>query len=100
VIYTKDNNPFSPWGISTNFYKEEGAEFIPFESASNQAFNAEVESIFFVCTLGELDDERVQSLIQKEHLIEVGRGVPAWCNGFMHVYGFKTSRIMVVLAST
>lgn len=96
VIYSKDNNPYSPWRLTTNFYKENNATFIrldTFNYAKTDEINKRTVLVF---TQGEMNDPKIKKLIADLEMKEICKSAPKFMMPFLWIYGYNLDDILVV----
>ncbi len=96
VIYSKANNPYSPWGITTNFYKENNATFISTDSVSNTKMHESNKRIVLVFTQADSCDPKIKRIIADLDLKERCKSVPEFMIPFLRIYGYNIDDIIIV----
>jgi phosphatidylinositol glycan class B len=96
VIYAPKCNPYSPWGISTHFYKEPNATFIPLNSFVYNSTDTFKGATTLICTLEDSKKVEIQMLIKKMEFKEVSKSYPDVIFPFLSIYGANTNDILIV----
>lgn len=101
VIYSPNNNPYSPWGITTNFYKENNTTFINTDSFTFSDINIKDTNtrIVLVFTKGDYLNPKIHSIIRGLDLKEICKSVPEYIIPFLKLYGYKTDDIIIIYSN-
>ena len=98
VLHTSGNNPYSPWGLTTNFYREPNAEFHDMGSTPGDQLNplGNDANVFLVIRASEVNDTTTRTLIQELNLHEIGKSVPGFTLPFLQLYGYRMGDIILL----
>ncbi len=96
VIHEAGYNPYAPWGKTAQFYREGNARFISTEAVELSTQVDATTQRVLVFRSGRKKDPKVQRIIHELRLQKVGQGVPELSLPFLHLYGRKTSDVLVV----
>ena len=98
VIYSPNCNPYSPWGLTTNFYKEFNASFFninSYLSKRKKSYDTDTRTVL-VFSQADIKNEQIQGLIQNMNMKETCKSFPNFMLPFLKIYGYKTNEILIV----
>lgn len=101
IIHSSNCNPYSPWGLTTNFYKESNAEFYDIDSYElTQEHLDDLDTrIVLVYSLSDQENPRIQELKESYDLKEMGNSLPERLLPFFNIYGYRTKEILLVYSN-
>lgn len=101
VIYKADVNPYAPWGLKANFYKEENAAFFEIGALEQNDMQSRLNESrnVLVVTMKDLTDKPIENLVHRLHMTEQCKSIPGFMLPFLKIYGYKTENIMVLYSN-
>jgi phosphatidylinositol glycan class B len=99
IIYSTNNNPYSPWGITTNYYNETNASFIELKNYDLSAsLSLDVKTVL-VFTQEEISNPKIQYVIKNNNLEELCKCYPYFTLPFLAIYGHHMNDVLILYGS-
>jgi phosphatidylinositol glycan class B len=99
IIYSANNNPYSPWGITTKYYNETNASFIELENYDLSAsLSLDIKTVL-VFTQEEISNPKIQYVIKNNNMHELGKSYPDFTLPVLSIYGHHMNDVLVLYGS-
>lgn len=99
-IFYIDKNPFSQWGLVTNFYDQKDLRFNKLE-LNNQVKMYSADSglqNLLVVSIGNVQNPEVQKFIKNMNMKEKTRSMQKFQIPFLMIYGFNTRNLLILFS--
>lgn len=96
VIYSSNCNPYSPWDMTTNFYKESNATFLDVNLYDTDLVKSYDGNTVLVFSQEDAKNEEIQRIIKDMNMKEMGRSSPDFMLPFLKIYGNNTKKILIL----
>ena len=98
VLYTTNSNPYSPWGIRTNFYNQRNLQFIPFDLHQNfdSLCYANSQRVVLVVNAENEGKPEIQNFIRSTKMQELSRSIPHFMGRLLSIYHYDNYESLVL----
>ncbi len=101
IVYAPNCNPYSPWGLTTNFYNEKNAtyfELSSYRSGENKLPLTDTRTVL-VFSQADINNEQVLRIIRDSGMKELCRSFPDFVVYFLKIYGYGVNNALIVYSN-
>ncbi|MCD4794618.1 MAG: hypothetical protein K8R54_15390 [Bacteroidales bacterium] len=98
VFFVNNSNPFSPWGLTANFYTQQNPEFkeIDFSTQINIPTIDNNTRNVFVVSMKDFQNMEIQNFINSMNMKEKCKSVHEFMLPILRIYGYRTEDILIM----
>jgi GPI mannosyltransferase 3 len=98
IYFANNSNPYSPWGITTNFYAQQKSDFKRIDLTKPYNIPATDSNTRNVLVVGIGDDKNtvIQNFINGMNMKEKCRSIPRFMNRILSIYGYNNYESLIM----
>jgi phosphatidylinositol glycan class B len=98
VLFTKNSNPYSPWGIRTNFYNQDNLRFVALDFSQNidSLIDSNQQNMVLIVNAENDCKPEIQDFIKHRNLQEKSRSIPRIMSRLLSIYHYDNYESLVL----